>query len=103
MGYGTLIIKKAIGLPTAGLARPWYPSCHRQTGGFLPRHSTRWHSRNKPKRTGKNRRALRAPPLPLLSPKALLYYQFMDAGVLIPIAFLLAGSVAIILSVYMVR
>jgi len=27
----------------------------------------------------------------------------MDAGVLIPIAFLLAGSVAIILSVYMVR
>jgi len=27
----------------------------------------------------------------------------MDAGVLIPIAFLVAGSVAIILSVYMVR
>ena len=43
------------------------------------------------------------PPLPLLSPKPLLYYQIMDPGVLIPIAFLLAGSVAIILSMYMVR
>jgi hypothetical protein len=33
----------------------------------------------------------------------LLYYQAMDAAVLIPIAFLVAGSIAIILTVYMVR
>jgi hypothetical protein len=39
----------------------------------------------------------------LISPDALLYYPSMDAAVLIPIAFLVAGSVAIILTVYMVR
>ena len=39
----------------------------------------------------------------LISPDALLYYQSMDVAVLIPIAFLVAGSVAIILAVYMVR
>jgi len=39
----------------------------------------------------------------LISPDALMYYQIMDAAVLIPIAFLVAGSVAIILTVYMVR
>jgi hypothetical protein len=43
------------------------------------------------------------PPLSLLSWKPLLYYQTMGPDVLIPIAFLLAGSVAIILSVCMVR
>ena len=39
----------------------------------------------------------------LISPDALLYYQIMDAAVLIPIAFLVAGSVAIILTVYTIR
>lgn len=43
------------------------------------------------------------PPLPLISPDTLLYYRFMDAAVLIPIALLVAGSVAIILTVYMYR
>jgi hypothetical protein len=71
--------------------------------GFYPRHSTRWLGRNKPKRTEENRRALRPPPLPLLSPKPSLYYQNMDPVVPIPIASLLAGSVGIILSAYMVR
>jgi hypothetical protein len=40
---------------------------------------------------------------PLLFLDKLLYYQGMDAAVLIPIAFLVAGSIAIILTVYMVR
>src|SRR4030065_1576604 len=54
-------------------------------------------SRNgQPKRTGKNRRALRATPLPLLSPKPLLDYQIMDPGVLIPIAFLLADRKSVV-------
>ena len=98
------IIKEAIGLSKAGPLKSLatlvsYPS----RGFFYPRHSIRCRGRYKPKRTGKNRRGLRALPLSLLSLKPLLYYQNMDAGVLIPIAFLLAGSVAIILSVYMVR
>jgi len=39
----------------------------------------------------------------LISPETLLYYGFMNTGALIPIAFLVAGSVAIILTVYMYR
>jgi hypothetical protein len=39
-----------------------------------------------------------APLLPLLSLRPLLYYENMDLGILIPIAFLSAGPVAVILS-----
>ena len=40
---------------------------------------------------------------PLISPDTLLYYKKVNAAALIPIAFLVAGSVAIILTVYMYR
>src|SRR4030065_175158 len=61
-----------------------------------PRLSQKKSRNGPPKRTGKNRRALRATPLPLLSPKPLLYYQIMDTGVLIPIAFLLADRKSVV-------
>ena len=40
---------------------------------------------------------------PLISPDTLLYYSYMNTAALIPIAFPVAGSVAIILTVYMYR
>ena len=40
--------------------------------------------------------------LSLIFPDARLYYQYvMDAFVLIPLAFLLAGSIAVILTIYL--
>ncbi|MGB3398886.1 MAG: hypothetical protein WBA34_01800, partial [Candidatus Deferrimicrobiaceae bacterium] len=42
-------------------------------------------------------------PPPLISQDTLLYYNDMHTAALIPIAFLVAGSVPIILTVYMYR
>ena len=57
--------------------------------------------------TSRNERGKTAPrpcpAPPLISPYTLLYYKVMNAAALIPIAFLVAGSVAIILTVYMYR
>jgi hypothetical protein len=57
--------------------------------------------------TSRNRRWKTVPPPcpapPLISPDTLLYYKYMNTAALIPIAFLVAGSVAIILTVYMYR
>jgi len=82
---------------------PRNPVATAKRGFFYSGNSTRWRCRNKTKRIRNNPSGDQGTTPSLISPDALLYYQSMDAAVLIPIAFLVAGSVAIILAVYMVR